>query len=160
MRKHLVALLISAALAHPLSASTDALAQLCKVWSAVKFLDPQLMVQPVDWDAALIRAILVRRSKSTSERTRERRGHVRRSVRATRADRQGTRTGAVARSFLLHTARESAALLTRSADPAHRFVSGDVLAGRVGRTLFDHRFDEGDTLGRRHREDLSALLAF
>lgn len=57
MRKHLIVLLACVALARPLSASTGALVQLCKVWSAVKFLDPQLMTQRVDWDGALIRAI-------------------------------------------------------------------------------------------------------
>ena len=65
MRKSFVALLACAALAEPLCGSTDALVQLCKVWSAVKFLDPQLMTQNVDWDGALIRAIPPARAATT-----------------------------------------------------------------------------------------------
>lgn len=65
MRKRLVVLLACVALAHPLSASTDALVQLCKVWGAVKFLDPQLMTQRVDWDGALLRALPAARAATT-----------------------------------------------------------------------------------------------
>src|SRR5689334_374173 len=53
-------------LPQPLGASTDALVQLCKAWSAVKFLDPQLMTQRVDWDGALLRAIPAARAATTS----------------------------------------------------------------------------------------------
>ncbi len=69
MRKHFVALLACAALAQPLSASTDALVQLCKTWSAVKFLDPQLMTHRVDWDGALLRAIPAARAATTEEQS-------------------------------------------------------------------------------------------
>lgn len=69
MRKPLVALLACSALAQPLGASTDALVQLCKAWSAVKFLDPQLMTQRVDWDGALLRAIPAARAATTEEQS-------------------------------------------------------------------------------------------
>lgn len=55
-----------AVLPQPLRASTDALVQLCKVWSAVKFLDPQLMTQRIDWDGALLRAIPASRAATTN----------------------------------------------------------------------------------------------
>lgn len=65
--RRVVAALTCVLLARSLQASTDALVQLCRVWSAVKFLDPQLMTREVDWDAALLRAIPAARLAKTTE---------------------------------------------------------------------------------------------
>jgi C-terminal processing protease CtpA/Prc len=46
---------------------TDSLATLCEVWSEVKFHDPRLILQKVDWDGALVRAIPRVREARTSE---------------------------------------------------------------------------------------------
>src|SRR5439155_17776621 len=41
--------------------------QLCRVWSAVKFLDPQLMTREIDWDGPLVRAIPAARAATTAD---------------------------------------------------------------------------------------------
>ncbi len=60
IRRFLAALAL-VVLALPLCAQeltgTDALVKLCEVWSTAKYLDPQMMLRDVDWDAALVRAI-------------------------------------------------------------------------------------------------------
>src|SRR5437667_4296221 len=67
MRTRLVAALTCILSASSLHASTDALVQLCRVWSAVKFLDPQLMTREIDWDGPLVRAIPAARAAITAD---------------------------------------------------------------------------------------------
>ncbi len=47
-----------------LQASTEALVQLCRVWSAVKFSDPQLMMRQAGWDPPLVHAVPAARARS------------------------------------------------------------------------------------------------
>jgi C-terminal processing protease CtpA/Prc len=47
---------------------TARLVELCKLWGTVKYLHPALVTRPIDWDAALLRAIpRVREAKSEGE---------------------------------------------------------------------------------------------
>ena len=60
-------ILLALTLALPLYAADKAenLAKLVEVWSAVKYLDPQLMTREADWDGAFVRAVpKVRDAKS------------------------------------------------------------------------------------------------
>jgi C-terminal processing protease CtpA/Prc len=41
----------------PSAVSISRLVELCKLWGAVKYTHPALVTQPIDWDAALVRAI-------------------------------------------------------------------------------------------------------
>jgi C-terminal processing protease CtpA/Prc len=70
MKSRLIAaVLLSVFLTSSASASTDALVQLCRVWSEVKFLDPQLMTRETDWDTPLIHAIPAARAANTPAET-------------------------------------------------------------------------------------------
>jgi len=67
MVRKVVAALTCVVMTHSLQASTDALVQLCRVWTTVKFLDPQLMTREIDWDPPLIHAIPAARAAKTAE---------------------------------------------------------------------------------------------
>ena len=64
----LLALVCRTAVAAPPTVDRQAsLVALCKVWSAVKFLDPQLMAREIDWDTPLIHAIPAARAAKTAD---------------------------------------------------------------------------------------------
>jgi len=113
----------------PALTHTDALVELCHVWSTVKFLDPQLMEREVDWDGALVRAIpRMREVRSRDELAREV-GSMLAELGdpVTRVTRRGERDAAAAKPSLLEQ-------------------QGDVLVVRIG-PLADSVAEETELMG-------------